>query len=67
MIKKNIPVKTTMQISVWPAIGETIKPWCYCVELRGIKLAMGNNYDTEDAAYKAAMLDAAAYKSQLEA
>lgn len=68
MIKKHISVKTYLQISVWPAIGETVKPWSYCVELRGgIKLSMGNNYETEDAAYKAAMLDAAAYKVQLEA
>ena len=67
MIEK-IKIQTYFKIAVWSAIGEEKNPWCYSVKIADcIAVSMGNNFATEEAAYKAALLDAAAYKSQLEA
>jgi hypothetical protein len=67
MIEK-VKIQTYLKIAVWSAIGEEKNPWCYSVKIADrIAVSMGNNYETEEAAYKAALLCAAAYKSQFEA
>jgi hypothetical protein len=68
MKDKSIKLHTQINIDVWPALGETEKQWCYKVSLCGmVDLAHGNNFATEKEAYQMAVLNAAAYKSQLEA
>lgn len=68
MKDKSIKVHTRLDIVVWPYMGEIKNPWCYKVSLCGmVDLAHGNNFATEEEAYKMAVLNAAAYKAQLEA
>lgn len=68
MKDKSIKIHTRLDIVVWPCMGEIKNPWCYKVSLCGmVGLAHGNNFATEEEAYKMAVLDAVAYKSQLEA
>ena len=67
MKDKSIKLQTRIDIVVWPALGETKNQWCYKVTLCSlVDLAHGNNFATEKEAYQMAVLNAAAYKSQLE-
>ena len=54
------------EIDTWEAPGETEKQWCYRLSIAGvISRVHGNNYETKEAAEKAAHEEMEAYKMRL--
>ncbi len=57
---------TKFDIKTWEAPGETVKQWCFRLSIAGIiSLVHGNNYETKEAAEKAAREEMEAYKMRL--